>query len=89
MTPKGKAEFWHELDDLIECYEDPRARNVMLDPGPVHLNSTRMIQPTPVGKFHSAPRYTPPDQVHPPPRLQTPEYGQRSAGTHPTGMHSC
>ena len=46
---------------------------------------------------------TPPDQVHPPrtrqvhppgpgtpPRKQqTPEYGQRSAGTHPTGMHSC
>ena len=25
----------------------------------------------------------------PPPRDQTPEYGQRSAGTHPTGMHSC
>ena len=25
----------------------------------------------------------------PPPRNQTPEYGQRSAGTHPTGMHSC
>ena len=25
----------------------------------------------------------------PPPQDQTPEYGQRSAGTHPTGMHSC
>ena len=24
-----------------------------------------------------------------PPRDQMPEYGQRSAGTHPTGMHSC
>ena len=24
-----------------------------------------------------------------PPGQQTPEYGQRSAGTHPTGMHSC
>ena len=24
-----------------------------------------------------------------PPPDQTPEYGQRSAGTHPTGMHSC
>ena len=23
------------------------------------------------------------------PQEQTPEYGQRSAGTHPTGMHSC
>ena len=27
-------------------------------------------------------RYTPRDQVHP-------KYGQRVAGTHPTGMHSC
>ena len=34
-------------------------------------------------------RYTPRDQVHPPPEQQPPEYGQRSAGTHPTGMHSC
>ena len=48
-------------------------------------------------------RYTPTDQVHPPPRpgtppptrytppdqVQPPRYGQRAAGTHPTGMHSC
>ena len=34
---------------------------------------------------------TPPGQVHSPPsgRYTLPEYGQRSAGTHPTGMHSC
>ena len=25
----------------------------------------------------------------PPPGKQTPAYGQRAAGTHPTGMHSC
>ena len=25
----------------------------------------------------------------PPPRKQTPAYGLRAAGTHPTGMHSC
>ena len=38
----------------------------------------------------------PPDQTHTPPgadtappRNQTPAYGQRAAGTHPTGMHSC
>ena len=24
-----------------------------------------------------------------PPKKQTPAYGQRAAGTHPTGMHSC
>ena len=42
---------------------------------------------------------TPPRSRHPPgadnpqeqtpPWKQTPEYGQRAAGTHPTGMHSC
>ena len=40
----------------------------------------------------------PPDQAEPPPPRarqttlpgkQTPEYGLRAAGTHPTGMHSC
>ena len=30
----------------------------------------------------------PPDHVHPPGK-QTAAYGQRAAGTHPTGMHSC
>ena len=30
----------------------------------------------------------PPDQADPPPGKQTPEYGLRAAGTHPTGMHS-
>ena len=40
-------------------------------------------------------RQTPPDQAdHPPdqadpPGKQTPAYGLRAAGTHPTGMHSC
>ena len=37
----------------------------------------------------------PPEQTSPPPERrhppwkQTPAYGQRAAGTHPTGMHSC
>ena len=31
---------------------------------------------------------THPEQT-PPPGKQTPAYGQRAAGTHPTGMHSC
>ena len=40
-------------------------------------------------------RQTPPDQADPPrtrqtpPGKQTPAYGLRVAGTHPTGMHSC
>ena len=34
-------------------------------------------------------RPPPPDQADPPPGKQTAAYGQRAAGTHPTGMHSC
>ena len=40
-------------------------------------------------------RQIPPDQADPPgtrqtpPGKQTPAYGLRVAGTHPTGMHSC
>ena len=30
-----------------------------------------------------------PEQTPPTPRKQTQAYGQRAAGTHPTGMHSC
>ena len=32
---------------------------------------------------------TPPEQADPRPGKQTPAYGLRAAGTHPTGMHSC
>ena len=31
----------------------------------------------------------PPREADPLPRKQTPAYGQRAAGTHPTEMHSC
>ena len=31
----------------------------------------------------------PPRMENPPPGKQTPAYGLRAAGTHPTGMHSC
>ena len=36
-------------------------------------------------------RHTPPQRpgTPPPPGKQTAAYGQRAAGTHPTGMHSC
>ena len=51
---------------------------------------------TPHHHHHPTPRdQTPPGPGipawarHPPPEQQTLEYGQRSAGTHPTGMHSC
>ena len=34
-------------------------------------------------------RTPPPGQGEPPPGKHTPAYGQRAAGTRPTGMHSC
>ena len=50
---------------------------------------------TPPWSRHPPPEQTPPRSRHIPPeqtpplRKQTPAYGQRAAGTHPTGMHSC
>ena len=38
---------------------------------------------------HPPREQTPPEQTPPPPGKQTPAYGLRAAGTHPTGMHSC
>ena len=46
---------------------------------------------TPLGWRNPPPQLdggTPPDG-EPPPGKRTPAYGLRSAGTHPTGMHSC
>ena len=50
---------------------------------------------TPQDQVHPPPGtrqvHTPQTRYTPPPlqKQQTPEYSQRSAGTHPTGMHSC
>ena len=46
------------------------------------------IHPPPPGSRHP-PRADPPGADTPPPQEQTAAYGQRAAGTHPTGMHSC
>ena len=61
-------------------------------PGPdPHLPGTT----PPPGTRPPPPRTRPPpprDQTPPgpdPPQKQTPAYGLRAAGTHPTGMHSC
>ena len=39
--------------------------------------------------WRTPPMEEPPPRMEPPPPKQTPAYGLRSAGTHPTGMHSC
>ena len=67
-----------------------------------HPPGTRMTPPqdqadTPLGPGRQPPRtrQTPQDQADPPgpgrhpPGKQTPAYGLRAAGTHPTGMDSC
>ena len=45
---------------------------------------------TPPSKQNPPPASPPrPGRTPPPPGKHTPAYGQREAGTHPTGMHSC
>ena len=46
------------------------------------------LPPPPSPRDQTLPEQDPP-QEQTPPRKQTPAYGQRAAGTHPTGMHSC
>ena len=41
------------------------------------------------GRSPQARQTTPPGPGRHPPGKQTPAYGLRAAGTHPTGMHSC
>ena len=65
-------------------YPHPRD-HIPLGPQPPRDHTSPPAQ-TPLGP---TPRdHTPPDQTHHS-RKQTPAYGQRAAGTHPTGMHSC
>ena len=59
--------------------DTPRTRQV--PPRSRHPPQTRQVPPRP-GRY-------PPRPDTPPRKQQRPEYGQRSAGTHPTGMHSC
>ena len=76
---------------LSACWDIPpgtRTPREQTDPGP----EPPQTRPPPPGAD------TPPDQTpqsrhppgpDPPPGKQTPAYGQRATGTHPTGMHSC
>ena len=43
----------------------------------------------PDGEPPSLPRLENPPRMENPPGKQTPAYGLRAAGTHPTGMHPC
>ena len=56
---------------------------------PPEPGTPRTRHPLPPGADTPSPGSRhPPDHVHPPGK-QTAAYGQRAAGTHPTGMHSC
>ena len=68
----------------------PRADTPGTDPPE---QTSPLKQTPPWSRQH--PRADPPrsrhplEQTPPPPRKHTTAYGQRAAGTHPTGMHSC
>ena len=68
---------------------DNPARTRQTPPGtrqtPSPLGPGRPHPPLGPGRHPPRTRQTPP----PPPGKQTPAYGLRAAGTHPTGMHSC
>ena len=79
-SPPGQGEY------PLDQGEPPRTRENQPRPG--RTPRTRQTPPRPG-------RHPPPDQAdtpqtrQTPPGEQTPEYGLRAAGTHPTGMHSC
>ena len=70
----------------------PRSR----PPPPPQEQTPRSRHPPPREQTPLEQTSTPPEQTPPPrpdisplPEKQTPAYGLRAAGTHPTGMHSC
>ena len=65
----------------------PRA-DTTTPPGTRHTTPPRDQAHPPLQSRHPPGPGTPPEQT-PPPGKQTAAYGQRAAGTHPTGMHSC
>ena len=72
---------------LSACLDTPPSPGADIPPGSRHPpEQTPHQEHTPPGT-DTPPEQTPPNQT--PPRKQTAAYGQRAAGTHPTGMHSC
>ena len=58
-------------------------------PEPGRPPGTRQTPPPDQADPPAGPGRPPRDQADTPPGKQTPAYGLRAAGTHPTGMHSC
>ena len=81
--------LWDQVHSLGPGRYTPRDQEYTPRPGrytpwdQVHPLGTRQVHPL------GPDRYTSPQPPLPPRKQQTPEYGQRSAGTHPTGMHTC
>ena len=71
------------------------AKLIFLHPSVIHSVHGGGGLPQCMLGYHPPGSRHPPKQTHtpqeqtPPPRKQTPAYGLRAAGTHPTGMHSC
>ena len=72
----GRNPPWQEGEPPQQEGEPPRQEG---EPPP----QTRQTTPPAGGRTPPAPA------GRTPPGKQTPEYGLRAAGTHPTGMHSC
>ena len=64
----------------------PRADTPQEQTLPPEADTPRSRHPPPTKADTLQSRH--PREQTPPPK-QTPAYGQRAAGTHPTGMHSC
>ena len=74
----------HELGVCLRQTPPPRSRQP-----PPRADPLPWVQ-TPPGSDTPLQQTPPQEQRQPPPTpKQTPAYGQRAAGTHPTGMHSC
>ena len=66
----------------------PRSRHPQEQTPPQEKTPPKSRHPHPP-KADTPQEQTPPQRADTPPGKQTPAYGQRAAGTHPTGMHSC
>ena len=81
-TPPGSRHLpWSSHPPGVDPHS-PQSRHPPGSRHPLGLSTPPRTKYTPVG-LSTAPgtKYTP--------GKQTPAYGQRAAGTHPTGMHSC
>ena len=77
QTPRDQTPPWDQTPHGTRPFRKQTPSRDQTRPGSRHP-----LDQTPLGA-------DPPRPEPPPPGKQTPAYGQRAAGTHTTGMHSC